>query len=85
MRLVYVASLLFSAVFAAQTTGKDAPSANELIEQLTQLPKCAVCVTTPALCSPKDSPTDLTPATDHLRHTRTLRLVMRAQRLRLPV
>jgi hypothetical protein len=45
MRLVLVASLLLSAVLASQTAGKDAPSANELIQQLTQLPKCAVCVT----------------------------------------
>jgi hypothetical protein len=45
MRLVFVASLLFSVVFASQTAGKDAPSADELIQQLTKLPNCAVCLT----------------------------------------
>jgi hypothetical protein len=44
MRLLPVAGLLFSALFvSAKTTGKDAPTADELIQQLTQLDKCAVC------------------------------------------
>jgi hypothetical protein len=48
MRLLSVAGLLFSALFvSAKTTGKNAPAltADELIQQLTQLPKCAVCIT----------------------------------------
>jgi hypothetical protein len=53
MRLVYVASLLFAAVFASQTAGKDAPSADELIQQLTELPKCAVCITVKRFARPK--------------------------------
>jgi hypothetical protein len=48
MRLVSVASLLFSAVLLVSAQPKDAPpapSANELIQQLTELPKCAVGIT----------------------------------------
>ena len=43
MRLVSVASLLFSAWFVAAQ--KDAPSADQLVQELTQLPDCAVCIT----------------------------------------
>jgi hypothetical protein len=51
MRLTSVAGLLFSALFvSAKTTEKVAPTADELIQELTQLPNCAVCdpATSPA-------------------------------------
>ena len=45
MRLMQVVSLLSLALFASgQTTEEDAATADQLIEELMQLPKCAVCI-----------------------------------------
>jgi hypothetical protein len=45
MRLIQIASLLSLALFASgQTAGKDDATADQLIQELMQLPKCAVCI-----------------------------------------
>ncbi|KAM0700884.1 hypothetical protein Q7P35_012606 [Cladosporium inversicolor] len=50
MRFIQVASLLSLALLASgQTAGKDFATANQLIQELTQLPKCALTCVTAAL------------------------------------
>jgi hypothetical protein len=45
MRFIHVASFLSLVLFASgHAAGKDDPTANQLIQELTQLPKCAVCI-----------------------------------------
>jgi hypothetical protein len=51
MRLIHVTSLLLSALFVAAE--QNATTANELIQELTQLPDCAVCIMTKSTASHK--------------------------------